>query len=124
MGHPGYRAYRDVDVQSSDPKMLLLMVFDHAVKCLQEAIRAIETKDWEKKRFNIARAQQVLDYLQATLDDSAAPDLAQNLRALYSHINTQLVEADLQDDIERLRYAHDIMDRLRGAWREAAARCQ
>lgn len=120
MATAAYKAYQTIQVQSSDPKTLLLMVMDAACSFLRQAREAIEQKRWDVKHERIVRVQEIVRQLSLALRDDVAPELAETLRKLYIHIDLVLTEANLEDDIEKLRHAEEIMSRLAEAWRQAA----
>jgi len=115
-----YKAYQAVQVQSSDPKTLLIMVVDAACSFLRQAREAIEQRRWDVKHERIVRVQKIVRQLSLALRDDVAPELAETLRKLYIHIDLVLTEANLEDDVEKLRHVEEIMSRLAEAWRKAA----
>ena len=123
MAANGYRAYQAVQIHSSDPRTLVVLLFEHAVQSVRQAQEAIKQRNWERKHQQISRARQILDYLAASLDDTHAPELVSNLRALYAHLCRTLTEADLEDSLDKLTYAEEILAKLHQAWREAAEKC-
>lgn len=120
MATAAYKAYQAVQVQSSDPKTLLIMVVEAACSFLRQAREAIEEKRWDVKHDRIVRVQEIVRQLSLALRDDVAPELADLLRKLYIHIDLVLTEANLEDDLEKLRHAEEIMTQLSTAWKQAA----
>ena len=120
MATAAYKAYQAVQVQSSDPKTLLIMVVEAACSFLRQAREAIEEKRWDVKHDRIVRVQEIVRQLSLALRDDVAPELADLLRKLYIHIDLVLTEANLEDDLEKLRHAEEIMTQLATAWKQAA----
>jgi flagellar protein FliS len=119
-----HEAYRAVQVQSGDPKSLLFLVLDAALRNLTQAKKALENANWEQKHVAISRVQEILRHLSLSLNESVAPELVANLRNLYAHLDRILTEANLENDGDKLEYVQEIMSKLAQAWREAANRCQ
>ena len=117
-------AYKAVQVASSDPKMLVILLFESARRYLEQARDAIARRDFETKHKRLTLAQEIFTELQLALDDRPAPELARNLRALYAHLIRTITEANLEDSLEKLDHALHIVRMLENAWKEAAQRCQ
>ena len=94
------------------------------VRYLTRARDAIGRRDWETKSAALIRAQQILSELTCSLDTEIGGDLARGLRDLYTHLQLQLVDVDLQDDLDRLSYVIEIAVKLVNAWEEALERCR
>jgi flagellar protein FliS len=117
-------AYQQMQVLSSDPRMLVLLLCQALVRNLLRARRAIESGDYEEKSLALTQASDILDELICSLRVDVGGELAQNLCALYAHLQAQLVEVDLRDDLDRLGYVDSIAGKLANAWEEALERCQ
>lgn len=117
-------AYQEMQVLGSDPRELVVLLCQALVRYLIRAEGAIRRRDYETKADALNRAQQILSELICALDEEIGGELAQQLRRLYLHLQLQLVDVDLQDDLDRLAYVTDIARRLVNAWEEALDRCQ
>jgi len=117
-------AYQEMQVLGSDPRQLILLLCQALVRYLTRAKDAIERRDWETKAEALGRAQQIFSELICALDEEVGGELAEQLRALYAHLQRQLVDVDLQDDLDRLAYVTEIAMKLVNAWEEALERCQ
>ncbi len=117
-------AYQEMQVLGSDPRQLVVLLCQALVRYLMRAEDAIKREDWETKADAVIRAQQILTELICALDDEVGGELAEQLRALYAHLQRQLVDVDLQDDLDRLAYVMEIATKLVSAWEEALERCQ
>lgn len=118
------QAYREVQVHGADPRWLVVLLLQGLVKFLARARTAMQERSYETKASALNRAQAILGELICSLDGEKVPDLARSLRALYAHLQRELVEVDLQDDRERLGYVTEIAEKLRDAWEEAWHKCQ
>lgn len=95
--------YKAVQVQTSSPGAILLMLFDGVFKFLDEAKAAIVVDDRAKAGERIERAHAILTELAATLDRRTAPELCENLESIYVFCMGRLVEANLHRDANRRR---------------------
>jgi flagellar secretion chaperone FliS len=118
------QAYQEMQVLGSDPRQLVVLLCQALVRYLVRTEEAIKREDWETKAAALIRAQQILSELICALDEEIGGELATQLRALYAHLQRQLVDVDLQDDLDRLAYIIEIASKLVNAWEEALERCQ
>ncbi|MGI5817241.1 MAG: flagellar export chaperone FliS [Armatimonadota bacterium] len=117
-------AYQEMQVLGSDPRQLVVLLCQALVRYLMRADDAIRRRDWETKSAALCRAQQIFSELICSLDEEIGGELAEQLRALYVHLQRQLVDVDLQDDLDRLAYVSEMAARLVNAWEEALERCR
>ena len=94
--------YRGVQVKTCSPLQLLVMLFDGAIRFIGEAETAMLAKDRARAGDRIGRAHAIIAELAATLDRDQAPELCDNLLALYSFSMGHLLEANLHQDPKRL----------------------
>ncbi len=95
--------YKGVQVKTCSPVQLLVMLFDGAMRFAGEAEAAMAVRDWARSGERIAKVHAILVELASTLDREQAPELCDNLLAIYSFCMTHLVEANLHRDPKRLR---------------------
>lgn len=95
--------YKGVQVKTCSPVQLVVMLFDGAIRFIGEAEAAITAKDCARVGDRIAKAHAIVVELASTLDREHAPELCDNLLALYTFCMTHLVEANLHQDPKRLR---------------------
>ncbi len=62
----GYAQYNNSKVMTASPAELTLMLYEGAIRFCNMAINGIEQKDIEKSHNNIVKAENIIDYLQAT----------------------------------------------------------
>ncbi|MEA3402302.1 MAG: flagellar export chaperone FliS [Armatimonadota bacterium] len=118
------QAYQQMQVLGSDPRQLVVLLCQAVVTYLRRAERAIKARDYQTKSDALCRAQAIFSELICSLDTEIGEDLAERLRALYAHLQRQLVDVDLQDDLDRLAYVTEIAEKLGDAWEEALRECQ
>jgi len=94
--------YRGVQLQTSSPAQLVVMLYDGILRFVTEAHVALEANDRARTGERIGRALAIIDELTATLDNKFAPELAENLTALYGFCKRRLYEANLKGDAQAL----------------------
>ncbi len=117
-------AYQQMQVLGSDPRQLVVLLCQALVRYLARTEEAIKARDYATKSRAICRAQGILSELICSLDLEIGGELAKDLRRLYAHLQRQLVDVDLQDDLDRLAYVREIADGLVHAWEEALRACR
>lgn len=106
----------------SDRGNLLLLLYGKALRCMAEAVDAIQGGDMILKGELLIRAQEIVTQLSEALNwDSGGEDgrlLASNLERLYTYINLCLVRGNNRLDIGAIAEAHSLMTKLLGAWEQ------
>jgi flagellar protein FliS len=117
----GAAAYAQVNVETgvaaASPHKLIMMLFDGAMVSITSAIRHMEAGEISAKGQAISRAISIIENgLRASLDKSAGGEVAENLDALYSYMNTRLLAANLNNRKEYLEEVHRLLKDLRDTW--------
>ncbi|MFD0943845.1 flagellar export chaperone FliS [Savagea faecisuis] len=115
MNNP-YAAYKNNAVNTSTPGELTLMLYNGALKFIEQAKRAINEKNITEKNTAIQKAQAIVTELMITLDRSVP--IAENMLVLYDYVNNRLIEANIHNNVERLDEATEIMTEFRDTWKE------
>ncbi len=90
--------YLKTKVMTAGPAELRLMLFDGALKFIEQGRRGLVDKDYEAAFTGISRCQQILAELIASLDPKHAPDLCERLTGLYTFMITRLMTASHERD--------------------------
>ncbi len=122
MNHAGAaQAYARVGVETgvegSDPRRLVIMLYDGVLACISEARGHLGRGDAPAKGIAIGRALRILqEGLAASLDQDSGGDIAKQLADLYDYIARRLLIANLRNDAGSLDEAARLLAELRGAW--------
>ena len=116
----GAEAYYQTHVQSRSPLELVVMLYDGALRFLDQAAEAMDRQDRPAKAVALSRAFAILGELQNTLNVRDGGELARQLDALYSHMNDRLVDANVQRSSAPIRDVINLMRPLREAWLQLA----
>lgn len=112
--------YLDDSFATASPATLLVRLYDRLVLDLEGAETAIVDGDTARSHELLTHAQDIVTELHVTLDVevwSGGTALAQ----LYEYASTELVQANLVKDADRVRAVHALIAPLRDAWRDAAS---
>jgi flagellar protein FliS len=120
----GYaQAYRATAVLTASPGMLVLMLFDGALKSMAMAREAFNRPKSDFKRFevinhNLIKAQRILLELQSGLDMKEGGEFAANMHRLYDYHMRRLFEANIRKDEKPVIEVEDLVRQIRDAWAE------
>lgn len=106
-------------VETAGPTRLLTMLYDRLMVDLDRAESSLQLGDRGAASQNLVHAQDILRELTVSLD-SDAWDGADQLKALYGFVLTELVEANVHADAAKVRACRDLVAPLAEAWHEAA----
>lgn len=106
-------------VLSASPARLLTMLYDRLVLDLDRGAKAQVAGDIAEANAQLTHAQDIVAELIVTLDVDSWVG-GPGLKALYSHLHTELVQANVTRDPERTAACRALVDPLRLAWHEAA----
>lgn len=111
-----YAQYNNSKVLTASPAELTLMLYDGAIKFCNIAEVAIEEKDIQKTHNNIRKVQNIIGYLQSTLDTKYP--VAQDFINIYDYLSQRLVEANVKKDKEILEEVNMHLHSVRDNWKE------
>ncbi|CUU10429.1 MAG: flagellar export chaperone FliS [Fimbriimonadales bacterium] len=112
----GYDRYLETAVETASPARLIVMLYDGAIRFINNAIDAMQNRQYEQQNYYLQRAQKILAELISSLDFDKGGEIAENLFRLYTYMYNQLVEANLQDSVERAQHVVNLLSELREAW--------
>ncbi len=112
------QAYLATKVSTTDQGQLLLMLYDGALKFLQQAREKMIEKDYAAKGLLISKVIDIVNELSNTLNLEKGGTLAENLNNLYFLCTTRLLQANLKMNVEQLDGVADILSGLRNAYAE------
>lgn len=122
MSKTATNAYQTQQIMTASPARLVAMLFDKAISCLNEAIRAIEQNDVEARWRSNGRAMEIVNHLWATLDMEKGGEIAANLDQLYRFMLQRMPDTDLKNSPVPAREIISLLEPLRRSWHEVASR--
>lgn len=106
--------YQQNQVLTASQEELTLMLYNGGVKFLNQAKRAIETKNPAKAHTLIMKSQDILTELIVTLNQDY--ELSDSLLVLYDYMKSRLIEANMAKDLEILNEIEGMFQELKAAW--------
>ena len=111
-------AYFKTNVSTTDQGHLLIMLYDGALKFLQQAREKILAKDYAAKGLLISKVIDIINELAGSLNMEKGGSLATNLNNLYFLCTARLLQANLKLDLNALDSVVKILEGLRSAYAE------
>ena len=114
----GIGAYQQAGVLTADPKRLVLMCYEEAIRHLKIAKEKYMSRDYEEKAQALTKALDFICALNSALDFKNGGEVASNLHALYNYITFSLTEADLKKDFKAFDHITWMLSELKSAWED------
>ncbi|MCR4666058.1 MAG: flagellar export chaperone FliS [Desulfovibrio sp.] len=111
-------AYFKTKVSTTDQGHLLIMLYDGALKFLQQAREKIIARDFAAKGILISKVIDIVNELAGSLNMEKGGSLATNLNNLYLLCTARLLQANLKMDLKALDSVVSILQGLRSAYAE------
>jgi flagellar protein FliS len=111
--------YKKTAANTGSKGRILLMLYDGAIRFLEQAKVAMEQKRPDLRGARLTRAHAIISELNVTLDHEVAPELCQNLSSLYRYMLDEITEANRHNDKTKIDTITELLTDLRGAWSEA-----
>lgn len=109
-------AYFQTKVSTTDQGQLLLMLYDGALRYLQQARDKMLARDFAGKGILISKVIDIVNELSASLNMEKGGSLAVNLNNLYILCTARLLQANLKMNVDSLDSVVQILSGLRGAY--------
>jgi flagellar protein FliS len=113
-------AYRETRVKTVSQGRIIVMLYDEALRQIDEAVGLLDTGTKQLDRVNnsVVKAQDIITELMVSLDMEQGGDIARNLFRLYMFFNDRLMEGNVRKEAKPLVEVRGLMANLRDAWRE------
>ena len=117
----GIAAYKNVSLESSDQRKLVVMCFEALIRRHKEASEAHAEGQYLKAAEALRIAREIYCELLVGLDHDAAPDMTSNLAGLYHYCIRELTQAGHNRDGDHLENSLVVTKRLYNGFKEAFA---
>ena len=122
-------AYKETRIKTASQGQLIIMLYNEAVRQLDQALALLDLHDSEKKdpgkieRISkaVVKTQEIVSELMVSLDFEQGGEIAVNLFSLYTWFNRELMEANIGKDARRITLVRNHLEGLRSAWQEIVA---
>jgi len=115
-------SYLRSQVMSASPAELRLMLLDGAIKFAHQGWQGLATKNYEQSFEGISQCRAIITELAVSVDRKADPDLCDRVTSLFMFMFTELTEAGLEKDADRVQRVIDLLEFERETWQMAMAR--
>lgn len=112
-----HNIYAQNNVGIESPYKLISMLYEGVLRFNAQAKKAMKDGDIEKKMYWINRSVSVITELIAILDFKGG-DVALYLDGLYGHQISSLMQANLDDNTQKIDEVSLVFKTLLEAWRE------
>jgi flagellar protein FliS len=117
------QSYLENQVKNAHPLDHVIMLYNKAISCLKIAKKAIEEglknpENVKKKAENLGKATEIIAYLQGSLNIEKGGEIAKNLNLIYDILISELVKANLEDNIEIITKSIESLETLKKAWED------
>jgi len=115
--------YKETKVQTAGQGQLIVMLYDEAVRQLAKAIEISEKNQIEKDpgkieliSKSVMKTEEIITELMVSLDFDQGGEISKNLFSLYTWFNRELLEANIAQDIGRMKEVKNMLSELRNTW--------
>jgi flagellar protein FliS len=112
----GYHAYRQTGVMTADPKKLVVMCYEEAIRSLNSAASSYSSKDYMAKGKAVKKALDIISELREALDFEKGGTIATSLNTLYVFMTSHIIKSDLAKNMKGLQQVASMLELLKPAW--------
>lgn len=119
MNHGAYsaqKAYRNTSIQTASQGRLVAMLFEGAIKFMNQFREAVNDKRIAEAHESSIKAQKIMTELMVSLDHEKAPDVSRLLSAAYEDIRGRMISANVRKDIETVDKIIEDLDSFKQTW--------
>lgn len=110
------QAYLQTQVTTTSQGEMVVMLYDGAIKFLQQAKEKIVERNYAEKGILISKSLDIIAELDASLNVEKGGELSNNLHSLYLYSQGRLLQANLKMDVAIVDEVIKILSSLRGAF--------
>lgn len=105
-------------ILNANPKELIDIVFDILHSELRKSIFLIKNNQISMKGESISYSISMIEsVLIPALNSDENFMLAQNLKSLYIYCIRVLLEANLNNDVKKIKHVNDLLEKISSAWK-------
>jgi len=96
---------------------LLILLFDEAIKKLNQGKLLMENKDYDNANISLEKTRKIFNHLIVTLDDKY--QISKDLADMYMFFNTEIIKSSSTKSPEYIEQILPMIKDLRNTWAEA-----
>lgn len=109
-------AYLRTRVMSASPEELRLMLLDGAIKFANQGKEGLERRDFEASFNGISQSRNIIFELLTTVRGDLDPELADNVKSLYTFLYTHLLDASVEKSPTKVGEVIELLEYERETW--------
>lgn len=113
-----YQAYQQNQVMTAPPEKLVAMLYEGAVRFLNQAAKACQERKTEETHRNLVKAQAIIAELMSNVNRDTG-EIGENLFRLYDFMYHRLIEANIKKDVQMILEVKELVESLKETWQEA-----
>lgn len=119
MNNRGFCAYRRTDVLTADPKRLVIMCYEGAIRELKIAKEKALKRQYDETAKAVKKCQAILAELLYGLDLEKGGQIAKNLQAIYNYMMRRILQGHVENDIGPVvDEVTGLLEELKETWEE------
>lgn len=103
-------------VMSASPHRLIEIIVEAAIRNVRLSQREMEEKEYRVASDHLIKAQELINELRFSVDETVDPMFSNHLVALYDFMYQRLVLANLQKDVEMIQEVEQLLKEFLEAW--------
>ena len=115
-------AYKNQQIMTAPPEQLTLLLYNGALRFLNESIQAMEQGELQKAHNTNLRVQNIVREFMYTLDMNY--EISKTWAQLYEYTEYCLIQGNVKKDVEQLQNAKTMLEEMREAWQGAMKQAQ
>lgn len=112
------KKYQEIEIQTSSPEKLILLLYDEAIKCLNQTRTKLEGRNIEGVNRLLLKTQKIISELTCSLNLEVG-EVSIRWRSLYEYIYQRLIQANIEKNPRITEEVLSLLRPLREAWIEA-----
>jgi flagellar protein FliS len=112
-----FEQYKQTSVNTMTKGELLILLYDEAIKKLNQSKLLMENKDYENANISLEKTRKIFNHLIVTLDDKY--QISKDLADMYMFFNTEIIKASSSKSSAYIEQILPIVKDLRNTWAEA-----
>ena len=121
-----WQSYRKITTQTAPAEHLVLMLYDGAIKFLEQSLNGFASTDPLEFNLtinnNVQRAQAIVNELNSRLNMKEGGEISDNFRRLYNYFHVRLQEGNIKKNKAPIEEVTRLLRTLRDAWAEMLRR--
>jgi flagellar secretion chaperone FliS len=114
----GIHQYRQIAMQTMAPGRMIVMLYEGALRFLEQGRAAMQENDVETRALFLNKAQAIVSELRFSLDHGAGASFTKELESLYDYVISEINQTSFDQDPIHIANAVRTLEPLLEAWRQ------